>query len=124
MGDRANVVIDDSGERVYLYTHWGGMELPQVVQGALAKRQRWDDAPYLARIVFCAMVKGQEDEETGYGISTSPPDNEHPLIVLDCRNKKVKLEAYGGGFADPLVGREWTFEEFVALDVAKELADF
>jgi len=54
MGDRANVYIrEDNDHGVYLYTHWGGYELPEVVRRALARGEsRWSDAPYLARIVF------------------------------------------------------------------------
>ena len=52
MGDRANVVIDDNGSQVYLYTHWRGTELPEIVRKALTKNQRWDDPQYLSRIVF------------------------------------------------------------------------
>jgi hypothetical protein len=88
MGDRANVVIrddyvrDNDREAVFLYSHWGGYELPEVVRRALARRERWDDAPYLARIVFDTMIGGHQGGETGFGISTRIPDNEYDLIVL------------------------------------------
>ena len=80
MGDRANVVVLDNGP-VFLYSHWGGHELPETVREALAREERWDDPAYLARIVFCQMV-GDDTGETGFGISTTPPDNEYDLIVL------------------------------------------
>lgn len=94
MGDRANVAIRNPHEdgMVFLYTHWGGYELPRVIQDALKRgRDRWDDAPYLARIVFSEMVKGQENENTGFGISTGICDNEHPIIVLDTEFKCIKI---------------------------------
>ena len=92
MGDRANVVIKGYGDsRVYLYTHWGGYNLPAVVHRALSRKQRWDDAPYLARIIFCEMVKNDIDGETGYGISSHIEDNEYDLIVIDTEAGTIGL---------------------------------
>ena len=90
MGDRANIVIRDnwSGdlhdkEAVFLYSHWGGTELPDVLrQGLINGRGRWDDVSYLARILFDAMIGDSQGEETGYGISTRLTDNEYDLLVL------------------------------------------
>lgn len=85
MGDRANVVIYEGPKNVvFLYTHWTGSTLPKVLKAALQRgRERWSDAPYLARIVFCEMVRGEELTTTGYGIATTPCDNEYPLLVVD-----------------------------------------
>ena len=66
MGDRGNVKVDG----VYLYTHDMGTSLPFVVKRALRKQWRWDDSAYLARIIFCEMIKGREQDEFGFGIST------------------------------------------------------
>ena len=105
MGDRGNVKIIDSFDpdrHVHLYTHWRGSELKDIVKCALAKRWRWDDSAYLARIVFCEMIKGAEGDETGFGISQEACD-EGPLVVLDPANQKITIGK-----------RTWTFEEFVA----------
>jgi len=103
MGDRANVKISDrySGD-LYLYTHWAGTELPETVQRALKRRERWDDMPYLARIVFCEMVKGNEDGATGFGISAKPCDGDDRIVEVS--EDGVKLN-----------GRRYTFEEYLAL---------
>ena len=93
MGDRANAIIKDVDGEVFLYTHWNGSELPYLVQTALQRKQRWDDPAYLARIVFCTMVKGSEADETGYGISTVICDNEHPLTVIDTAQQEVRIES-------------------------------
>ena len=71
MGDRRNVIVKDgeSDIGVGLYTHWSGSDLEDIVKSALQRKQRWEDAPYLARIIFCEMVKGNEREETGFGIA-------------------------------------------------------
>lgn len=90
MGDRAQVGIKDGDHgTVYLYTHWGGTELAETVQAALKREERWDDAEYLARIVFQQML-GDDDGATGFGISTGiHGDIEHPLIVLDTSTRTI-----------------------------------
>lgn len=98
MGDRGNVVVIDGGTdltsktAVFLYTHWAGSDLPEILQAALqseAGRGRANDAPYLARIIFDAMIGGDQGSETGFGIWTSILDNEHPLLIVDTRRKVV-----------------------------------
>ena len=95
MGDRAQVVIKNEDEPpVYLYTHWNGTELPDTVRKALARKQRWTDIEYLARIIFCEMIKGNEAGETGFGIGTGEHgDNEHDLIVVDTGKQTVTIGA-------------------------------
>jgi hypothetical protein len=112
MGDRANVIFKESKESkgIYFYTHWGGHELPERVQTALARHERWDDGAYLARIVFCEMVKGAEDRETGFGISEGICDNEHLLILLDVEGQRVRF--LHPKTQDPI--HTWTFEEYGA----------
>lgn len=103
MGDRAQVKIEPTG--VYLYTHWNGFELPLTVRGALAKRWRWNDPPYLARILFDAMTEGCHGEEIGHGIMAEQWHTNHSLIVVDTESQTVSL----GGEA------RWTFHEYVEL---------
>lgn len=101
MGDRAMVKIKDNEGGVYLYTHWRGSELADVVQTALARKIRWDDSEYLARIVFDAMTAGHQGEETGYGIASGPhSDLEHPLIVLNTQDGRVYLHPVSTGEPD------------------------
>jgi hypothetical protein len=97
--------------RIYLYSHWGGSELPTVLQKALAKRWRWADPAYLARIIFDEMIEGEGGNETGYGISTFQPDNEHLILVVNCQSQTVTAESEGGS---PLC--EWSLAAFVALE--------
>lgn len=111
MGDRANVVVAEGDDKVFLYTHWGGNSYVQDAVRSLG-RGRDEDAPYLARIVFCEMIKrnGDLDGETGFGISTRLCDNEHPILVLDV----TKQQAYFAGEDDvtiPTAG-PWSFEDF------------
>jgi len=106
MGDRANVRVDGAGS-VYLYTHWSGSELPETLQRALmAGRSRWDDSPYLARIIFCEMVSGQERETTGFGISGNVGDGDNRVLIVDCKAGTVTFPN-----KDTL-----TFEEYINID--------
>src|SRR5438046_10751267 len=86
MGDRGNIKL--VGKRhfanpVYLYTHLGGSDLKETLAMALEKgRDRWNDGSYLARVIFQGLI-GTDDGVTGYGLSSSPTDNEHPFLVVD-----------------------------------------
>jgi len=90
MGDRGNIVVRSlHGDDVWLYSHWGGTELKDVLKTVLARKERWDDAPYIARMIFSKMIEGCETEATGFGISTYMCDNEHGILVVDVPNQKV-----------------------------------
>jgi hypothetical protein len=83
MGDRANVKVTGAGD-VFLYTHWYGSELPETLRTALARGiGRWNDPAYLARIIFCEMVKGHEMDSTGYGISGECGDGDDRVLTVD-----------------------------------------
>lgn len=108
MGDRANVLVGEwiNGEfsGVYLYTHWGGSELPWTVQRALGRHQRWENVAYLTRIIFCEMVKGSEEGETGYGISAQLGDGANRILRVDTDRQEVTRK-----------DKTWTFEEYCNL---------
>lgn len=95
MGDRGNIHVQTHGGReggVWFYTHWSGSDLPQIVANGLDRgRSRWDDPPYLARILFDQLTDGQQGNEIGYGIDTEPGDNQHPFVLVDCAAKTVCL---------------------------------
>lgn len=92
MGDRANIVIKTNGEQVCLYSHWRGSDLPNTLRVAMVRgKDRWNDAPYLARIIFCEMVKGNERETTGFGISQSIGDGCDRVLTLDVDTQTVKI---------------------------------
>ena len=111
MGDRSQVCIKDNDARVYLYSHWGGKDIyTAAVRGLKRAPDRWDNPEYLARNIFCEMVKGQENETTGFGIGvTEHGDIEHPVPVFDVNTQIVTWE--GEGFAPP---PPCTFAKFVA----------
>ena len=104
MGDRRNVAVQCYGKRIYLYTHWSGSDVPQLLHKALARRQRWDDGPYLTRIIFCTMLEGDIDGETGFGISTEKIGGNHSTVVVDVDNQTIGIDSSSTIFS---------FEEFV-----------
>lgn len=90
MGDRGQVKILPDG--VYLYTHWNAEELEDTVKKAMKRQLRWDDSEYLARIIFCAMLKGHDqDGETGFGIGTGEHGDIWRLITVDCEAQTVTV---------------------------------
>lgn len=109
MGDRSNVVIetkynDEKSERVYLYAHWSGTSVLESVLHGL-RSNRADDPPYLARIIFDHMIRNDHGSETGFGISASITDNEHPILVVtsDWSNTTVHFEdASGERIVEPI----------------------
>lgn len=120
MGDRGNIAIvqdvkTEDGEKVciYFYTHHSGSELPQILKDALVRgKDRWDDSPYLSRIIFSEMIKDYVMGTTGYGISTEICDNNHEIIYVDPNHQEVYIDE-----------DSWTFEEFINLDLSV-LEDF
>lgn len=113
MGQRGNIVIqDDPDGRVYLYTHWRGESVEPIARKALASeagRRRWDDGPYLARIVFDTLTECKSGE-TGFGISPKLCDNEHEIVVLDTSRQLAWLENDKG----TRLAESVSFEEFAA----------
>jgi hypothetical protein len=84
MGDRANVVVKTGDEQVCLYTHWLGGDLKEILTAALKRGEsRWDDAAYLARVIFCEMVRTDPDGTTGFGISQSIGDGDNNVFTVD-----------------------------------------
>lgn len=70
MGDRGNIIVKDGESKVYLYTHWMGSELPDIIKSALKRgKDRWDDGAYLTRVLFQEMI-GDDKGVTGFGISS------------------------------------------------------
>ena len=120
MGDRATFAVETHPDkRVYFYAHWTGHNVPKVIQTALSLRERWNDATYLARMLFCHLCHGEEMGTTGFGIGAELDDSSYPILVLRPAKQIVELHAYDG---DSIVGAwkkptvVWTFEEFCGIE--------
>ena len=121
MGDRGNIffVDDELSESqwggVYMYTHWSGSVLPQIVQQALQRgKSRWGDPQYFARIVFCELVGEDIQGTTGFGLGTRIGDNEHLIVRVNDLEGTVSFCEPGmeaDRTAEPV--RTWGYEEFV-----------
>lgn len=115
MGDRANIAIEyENGQRIYFYGHWSGADYAQALRRALAKRWRWEDSAYLARIIwdeFCAAEN--HGQQTGFGIHPEICDNEHPILVVDVKHQRVIREQH-----HDLAAASWSFDEYVDLPPA------
>ena len=105
MGDRGQVkVIQWKDKPVYLYTHYFGSEVDEVVKRALRRKQRWTDGSYLTRIIFCEMIKGFEEDELGFGISAGIVDH-YVSVNIHVGNQTVEVVKHGdtqfkGSFED------------------------
>jgi len=89
MGNRAQVLIEDTG--VWLYTHWGADELPELVREILKRGERWDDPEYLARMIFSRMIRDDIDGELGFGIGTRQHSDVYRVVMINCELKQVTL---------------------------------
>jgi hypothetical protein len=86
------VEIIDSFGRVYLYTHSHGKTLVSDVYEALNTRKRWDDADYLAKIVFCHMLPVEcWKDDKGFGIGTQLYVDVDMLISLDTQDQTITI---------------------------------
>jgi len=97
IGDRNNIKVTFSrggGGSIYLYSHWGGSGLENIVRDAVATSGRVEDESYFTRILFCKIL-GDDLQvwrgSTGYGISTSIQDQDYD-------NKMVHVDYSGGGY--------------------------
>jgi len=94
MGDRGTIAVSsriegDGKEAVFLYSHWGGSELPETLRMALSRsEERWCDQGYLSRVIFEEMID-EFGELTGFGITTRLDCTEYPIIVVRTDKKIV-----------------------------------
>ena len=115
MGDRGNVeVIGRDGSSIFFYSHWGASYLLTTVAEALdsdAGRARRNDEDYLNRIIFCRMIAavgGSLEDEMGFGIGTQPAGDAWLRVVVDHRNKTVKVIGH-----DEFPEMEMSFDKFI-----------
>ena len=122
MGDRGNIVLDYSTTgkaqpRIFLYTHWGGTELPDDVRKALLfAPDRWDDPAYLAGAIFKTMMgEGGRycKQPHGHGITPYRTDFEHPDVVVLLESQQVQIGTH-----------VWTFKEYVDLGSASKPVEY
>lgn len=121
MGDRANLTLKyRNGGEVNVYVHWHGSALPIILAKALARKERWDDESYLARIIISEIAKAVGvDDSTGMGIMPTNDFGEGGPVV-NLAKQTVTLREHWGGDDSPqwfnvVSDGEYTFSEYIAL---------
>jgi hypothetical protein len=125
MGDRGNIKViqEENSTPIYLYTHWNGSSILETVQKALQKHWRWNDSPYLTRIIFDVLTETKHGNEIGFGISTFICDNEHLIVVVDVPKQKVYEEVPENSSSRYLTKckkRSFSFEELCNTTLKEE----
>lgn len=86
-------VISEEGI-VYLYTHNTAASLVKDVHEVLSLRLRWNDADYLARMLFCKMVPPESwSTDKGFGIGTQLYTDIDLLITLDIKHEMITVQS-------------------------------
>lgn len=109
MGTRSNIRLTYSDRnKVVFYQHWDGDTLSDVLKAALKRgKERWDDAPYLARIIFSEMVKDDIEGLTGWGITTEVQEENWFTLDVNLEEQMVEWVDRGGK------GHCLSFAEFI-----------
>lgn len=109
MGTRRNIkMMQDGGTAMFFYQHWDGDELPSTLQSALKRgKERWDDEPYLGRIIFSEMIAPNPMELTGFGLTTYPTDGTI-ICTVDASKKTVEYK-----------GKTYSFDEYCELSLSE-----
>lgn len=105
MGDRANIVITaepyegrETPSPIYLYTHWHGYEVEQLLADGLRKAVaagRLNDEQYRNRLIaesFFTYHTANGEDQTGCGLGTSVGDGDDHLVTLVHVNGKLAVE--------------------------------
>lgn len=117
MGDRANIVLVGTSyggkehSPIYLYTHWSGLEWPEMLRKALTvARPRWNDEAYCNRILIGELYSDlfSEKSETGGGVSTYGIGQEYDNIEVHYNGRSGTVGTKDGHTL-------YTFEEYVSL---------
>lgn len=86
---QVEITMDKFGA-VYLYTHFKGEKINEIVRNSLSKKWRWNDPEYLARIIFEEMIGDDRGTETGYGIGVSHT-GVNRSIEVNCEEQLVTV---------------------------------
>ena len=99
LGDRGQLKITNGSQSVYLYTHWAGSALPEILHTGIAHgikggRTLDGDPSYALGCIVRAFVvnTGGVDETTGFGVGFGLNDNDGRdcLLTLDMSEGTVQ----------------------------------
>jgi len=104
MSTNANIIVKGNGGKVILYQHWDANEIESTLARALLRGSaRWFDSGYLARIIFCEMVKEDPMGVTGWAITPLMFDAGRNFIVNTRTQTVQRAEANTGKGIGPKV---------------------
>ncbi len=95
MGVRQDIkMVYGDGKKIYIYSHWfEADELKERIKKVLARKERWDDEGYLARMIFSGIIREDIDGETGYGLAPYKMGECKPVVV-NLKDKTVDGEMF------------------------------
>jgi hypothetical protein len=94
---------------IFVYTHWGGFDLPETAKKAVVSaKSRWDDLPYAARIIVDQLTIPGRDQTEGYGLMLKPDaedeyNNDEPSVIINLLKQTLTINGEGSA--------EYTFDE-------------
>ncbi len=89
MGDRRMTEIQTEDGSLYLYSHWGGTEMPDdAIAAIIHSRERWHDQSYAVAMML--------DKFNVSGIMLKPNSEDEynddtPSIVIDLNGKRLTI---------------------------------
>ena len=123
MGDRANVGIRGTdGNTIFLYLHWGGADVHEIVANAIAHAMARDgDESYFTRIFISRVIEEDWNKETGVGmlVNKLPSSGDgYDVPIYDYVTKKITCHQEkwdnAGGYVDLNDVTVYTREEYLA----------
>lgn len=99
MGDRAQLQITNGERSIFLYTHWGGVELARATARGLSTDRTLDSDPaYAMGNVLRSIVRdaGGLDSTSGLGVGFAFEDNDDERgapLVLDIVKRTVSFKS-------------------------------
>lgn len=93
MGERGNILVINEEKEIFLYTHWYGYKIKQILQAALKRGyDRWKDGSYITRIIFSEMIQKDLMGTTGYGISPYRISDNYEMVIFNVDDQSIKFE--------------------------------
>ena len=103
-----NYAASPEEKPVVLYTHWGAKRMLGDLITTLKRKERWNHADYLSRMIFCEMMGDYTHGTTGYGIMTENVGDAEEEIIVDCNRQEVIRKRTGHD------NQTFTFEELIS----------
>ena len=112
MGERGNILVINEEKEIYLYTHWEGYKIKNILQAALKRgSDRWEDSSYITRIIFSEMIQKDIMGTTGFGIAPYRISDNYDMVTFNVDNQTIKFESDT---------KEYTIQEFLETEFKED----